>query len=91
MKTIYIDKENIGKWRARRIARKLYRQSKKEDIVIALSKNLMEHEILNEALNEQGLKVLNDRWLFKFLLFDLLEYIANNECSGATSSAPNFR
>lgn len=91
MKTIYIDKENIGKWRARRIAKKLYKQSKKEDIVIALSKNLMEHEALNNALNEYELKVLNDRWLFKFLLFDILEYIANNECNGTTISTPYLR
>ena len=91
MKTIYIDKENIGKWKARRIARKLYRQSKKEDIIIALSKNLIEHEVLNNALNEYGIKVLDDRWLFKFLLFDILEYIANNECSGATISTPYLR
>ena len=89
MKTIYIDKENIGKWRSRRIAKKLYRQSKKEDIVIALSKNLMAHEVLNNALNEYGLKVLNDRWLFKFLISDILEYVSNIECSGA-QRAPGF-
>lgn len=76
MKTIYIDKENIGKWRARRIAKKLYKQSKKDDIVIALSKNLMEYEVLNNALNEYGIKVLNDRWLFKFLIFDILNFVA---------------
>ena len=90
MKTIYIDKENIGKWRAKRIAKKIYKQSKKEDVVIALSKNLIKHEVLNNALNEYGLKVLNDRWLFKFLISDILEYIANNECSGA-QCASNFR
>ena len=76
MKTIYIDKENIGKWRAKRIARKLYKQSKNKDIVIALSKNLMENEALNNALNEYGLKLLNDRWLFKFLISDILEYVS---------------
>lgn len=76
MKTIYIDKDNIGKWRARRTAKKLYRQSKNDDIVIALSKNLMEHEVLNNALNEYGIKVLNDRWLFKFLIFDILNFVA---------------
>lgn len=76
MKTIYIDKDNIGKWRARRTAKKLYRQSKNDDIVIALSKNLMEHEVLNNTLNEYGIKVLNDRWLFKFLIFDILNFVA---------------
>ena len=90
MKTIYIDKEKIGKWRAKRIAKKLYKISKKEDIVIAISKNLMEHEILNNALDEYGLKILNGRWLLKFLISDILEYISNNDCSGATSSAPYF-
>jgi len=76
LKTIYIDKDNIGKWRARRTAKKLYRQSKNDDIVIALSKNLMEHEVLNNTLNEYGIKVLNDRWLFKFLIFDILNFVA---------------
>lgn len=76
MKTIYIDKENIGTWKAKRIAKKLYRISKKEDIVIALSKNLIKHEVLNYALNEYGLKVLNGRWIFRFLLFDILDYVS---------------
>ena len=76
MKTIYIDKENIGKWKAKRIAKMLYKKSKREDIIIALSKNLTEHEALNKALYEYGLKVLNGRWLFKFLISDILQQVS---------------
>ena len=76
MKTLYIDKEKIGKLKAKWIAKKLYKQSKKDDIVVVLSKNLMKHEVLNNALNEYGLKVLNDRWLFKFLISDILDYVS---------------
>lgn len=51
MKTIYIDNnENLSKRKTRRIAKKLYKISKKEDIVIALSKNLKEHEELNREI-----------------------------------------
>ena len=51
MKTIYLDdikKANERKFK--KIAKKLYKMSKKEDIVVALSKNLRKQEELNREI-----------------------------------------
>ena len=76
MKTIYIDDENIGKWKARKIAKKIYKKMKKEDIIVALSNNLKDNLILKDNLSKYNIKVLNGRWLFKFLILDILEYVS---------------
>lgn len=76
MRTIYIDKENLNERKSKKVAKKLYKISRKEDIVIALSSKLRENEELNELICNYGLKVLDGRWLFKFLLYDILEYIS---------------
>lgn len=78
MKTVYIDIEKeITARRAKRIAKKLYKKNKKEDIVVALSKELENNEELNNQINEFGIKVLDGKWLFKFLICDTIEYISN--------------
>lgn len=77
LKTIYInEKEDLTKRKAKRIIKKIYKISKREDIVIALSKNLENHIELNKMIEEYGFKILDGRWLFKFLLYDILEYIS---------------
>lgn len=76
LKTVYVNiDDDINKRKARRIAKKLYKINRKEDIVIALSKNLMKNEILNANIEEFGLKKLDGKWLFKFLLSNIIEYV----------------
>ena len=80
LKTVYINpKKEVTKRRSKRIAKKLYKISKKEDIVVALSKNLRKQEDLKNEIMEYGIKILNGRWLFKFLLCDVLEFICKKE------------
>ena len=80
MKTIYIeDIKNINKRRVMKIAKKLSNMNTKEEIVVALSQNLKRHKELNEAIENYGIKILDGRWIFKFLLIDILEYISKNE------------
>lgn len=77
MRTVYINtKEELNKRKLKRIAKKLYKMNRKEEIVIALSKNLEENEELNEEISSYGLSILNGRWLFKFLLLEILEYLS---------------
>lgn len=76
MKTVYVNiKDDFTQRKAKKIAKRLYKINKKEDIVIALSKNLMENEILKSYIEEFNLKTLSGKWLFKFLLYDIIEYI----------------
>jgi len=80
LRTIYIEeKEDISKRKMRKIIKKVYKISKKEDIVLAISKNLENNSQLIDAINEYGFKILNGRWLFKFLLYDILEYLAKKK------------
>lgn len=80
MKTIYIeDIKKINEKKAKKIAKKLDRINKKEEIVVALSQNLKEYKELNEAIESYGIKILDGRWIFKFLLIDILEYISKHE------------
>lgn len=79
MRSVYLDYENISKRKAKRIAKKLYKMNKKEDIVIALSNYLEKNEDLIKYIKKFNLKILNGRWLFKFLLLDILEYISRNQ------------
>ena len=77
MRTVYIDtKKELNKRRLKKIAKKLYKMNKKEEIVVALSKNLEKNEELNEEISSYGLNILNGRWLFKFLLIQILEYLS---------------
>lgn len=60
MKTIYIyQKGRITKRKIRRIVKKISKKSKKEDIVIAISKDLSENEELLQELESEGQIILN--------------------------------
>ena len=77
MRTVYINtKKELNKRRLKKIAKKLYKMNKKEEIVVALSKNLEENKELNEEISNYGLSILNGRWLFKFLLLEIIEYLS---------------
>lgn len=80
LKTVYVKKERLlSKWKIRRIAKKLEKQSKKEDIVVFLSKKQLENYELICEIESKGIKVLDGRWLFKFLLLDILEDISKTQ------------
>lgn len=77
MKTIYLDiNREITARKTKKIAKKLYKISKKEEIVVALSKNLEKNTELYNNINEYGIKILNGKWLLKFLLCEVIEYIS---------------
>lgn len=78
MKTVYVDIEKeMTDRRIKKIAKKLYKLNKKDDIVVALSKDLEKNERLISQINEFGVKILDGKWLFKFLICDIIEYISN--------------
>lgn len=80
MRTVYINvKDEPNKRKIKKIAKKLYKINKKEDIVVALSKELQKNEELNNKIEEYGIKVLDGKWLFKFLICDIIEYVSKNE------------
>lgn len=80
LRTIYIENiKRINERKARRIAKKLNKISKKEDIVIALSKNLKNQKELYDNISKFGIKILNGKWILKFLILDILEYISTTE------------
>lgn len=80
MKTIYINtKENLNKRKIKKITKKIYKLSKKEDIVVALGNEVIGNEELKTVLYSYGIKILNGRWLFRFLLFEIIEYISKIE------------
>lgn len=72
-------KDDLNKRKVKKIAKKLYRISKKEDIVVALNKDLTKNEELTGFINDYGIKILNGKWLFKFLLHDIVDYICKIE------------
>ena len=78
MKTVYVDiNKELTARRAKKLAKKLYKMNRKEDIAVALSKELEQNEELMSQINEFGIRVLNGKWLFKFLICDIIEYISN--------------
>lgn len=77
MKTIYINnKENISRWKAKYIAKKIYKKNKKEETVVVLNNKVKENEELNKFLDYYKIKKLNGKWLFKLLLIDIIEYVS---------------
>lgn len=78
MKTVYVDiNKELTARRVKKLAKKLYKMNRKEDIAVALSKELEQNEELMSQINEFGIRVLNGKWLFKFLICDIIEYISN--------------
>ncbi len=79
MKSVYIDEEkNVNARKAKKIAKKLYKINKKEEIAIALSNKMQENGDLLEQLNNYKLCILNGRWILKFLIYDILESIVTS-------------
>lgn len=82
MKTVYVDiKENFSKWKKRRIIKKLCKINKKENIVIALSKETKKNEEFKNEIKKFNMKILDGKWLFKFLFCDIIEYISKMKSS----------
>lgn len=80
MRTVYInEKSELNKRKIKKIAKKINKISKKEDIVVALSKELEKNTELNNQIEEYGIKILDGKWLFKFLICDIVEYISKIE------------
>jgi len=78
LKTVYVDiNKELTARRVKKLAKKLYKMNRKEDIAVALSKELEQNEELMSQINEFGIRVLNGKWLFKFLICDIIEYISN--------------
>ena len=78
LKTVYVDIEKeMTDRRIKKIAKKLYKLNRKENIVVALSKELEKNDGLVNQINEYGVSILDGRWLFKFLICDIIEYISN--------------
>ena len=75
MKTIYLEDDRLNKRKFKKFLKKIYKINKKEDVIIALCKNLQNQEEINNLLNYYGIKVLNGRWILKFLLLEILNYI----------------
>lgn len=60
MKTIYINKKGrITKRKIRKIAKKISKISKKDDIAVAICKDLSENEELLQELESEGQIILN--------------------------------
>ena len=76
LKSVYIDEEkDISLRKTKKIAKRLYKANKKEEIAIALSNKMQENTGLLEQLNNYKLCILNGRWILKFLIFDILESV----------------
>lgn len=80
LKSIYIDEEkDISLRTTKKIAKKLCKANKKEEIAIALSNKMQENSNLIEQLNNYKLCILNGRWILKFLIYDILELVVKNQ------------
>lgn len=80
LRTIYInEKRKLGKWKTKRIVKRLEKANKKEDIAVALSNKLsLDNELIYE-IESRKIKVLDGRWLFKLLLYDVLEFVSKSK------------
>lgn len=46
---------------------------------VVLSKEIEQNEILKNEINKYKIDILNGRWLFKYLIINILEYISKNQ------------
>ena len=77
MKTVYIkpDKKLTDR-KIKKIAKKLGRKNKSNEQLVVIPNELLNNlELINE-IQSYNVQVLNGRWLFKFLLFDIIEYLS---------------
>ena len=77
---VYLNDVNkLSKFKINRIIRKIVKQSKKENIKLVLSKKMSCIEELKNKINENKLEILDGRWLFNYLIYDVLNYICDNQ------------
>ena len=77
MRTIYIkEKGNLSTRKIKKIGKKLEKLKKKEPIVVALANSINDNIELIEEIESHRIKILNGRWLFKFFICNILNYIA---------------
>lgn len=70
LKTVYVNKErNLSKWKIRRLAKKLEKQSKKEDIAVLLSKKQSNNYELISEIESKNIKVLDRKVAFQVFTF----------------------
>jgi hypothetical protein len=77
LRTIYIkEKGNLSTRKIKKIGKKLEKLKKKEPIVVALANSINDNIELIEEIESHRIKILNGRWLFKFFICNILNYIA---------------
>ena len=77
MKTVYVNpKKELTKKKMVKISKKLYKLNKKGDIAVAISNNIIGKEELCSLIYDYGIKILDGKWLFKFMIYDIIEYIS---------------
>lgn len=78
MKTIYInEKRKLSTRKIKRIAKKINKINKKNEVAVAVSNNLLENKELINEIESYRIKVLDGRWLLKFFLCEIVRYFAN--------------
>lgn len=77
MKTVYIKpNKKLTDRKIKRIAKKLGKKNKVNEQLVVIPNELLNNlELINE-IQSYNVQVLNGRWLFKFLLFDIIEYLS---------------
>lgn len=89
MKTVYLnEKRKLTYRKIKKIAKKLDKLKRKDDIIVAVSKDLSDNNELIREIESYNIKVLDGRWIFKFMLCDILEYISRSR--GKTLETVNF-
>lgn len=77
---VYLDDVNrLSKFKINKIVKKIIKQSKKENIKLVLSKKMSNIEELKNKINENKFEILDGRWLFNYLICDVLNYICYNQ------------
>lgn len=63
----------------RKIAKKVNKINRKEEVAVAISRDLINNKELIEAIESYKVKVLDGRWLLKFFIYDIVKYIADKQ------------
>ncbi|MCI8833413.1 MAG: hypothetical protein HFJ19_04360 [Clostridia bacterium] len=77
MKAIYISGQDKKSKIRQKLLLRYIRRKKKECNCIVIGKGLRENVELIEKIEGIGIPISDGRWLFKFLLLQILEYISN--------------
>lgn len=74
---IYLDDfKKFSKFQIRRTIKKIIKKSKNENLKLVLSKKISNIEEIRNKLYENKLEILDGRWLFNYLIYDVLNYIS---------------